>query len=53
MSKRFLSVLVFALVVSLGASFLIYRLIASKINTTAKPATTEVIVAARNLPVGR
>jgi len=52
MSKRFLSVLVFALVVSLGASFLIYRLIASKINTNAKPATTEVMVAARNLPVG-
>lgn len=52
MSKRFLSVLVFALVVSLGASFLIYRLIASKINTTAKPATTAVMVAARNLPVG-
>ncbi len=52
MSKRFLSVLVFALVVSLGASFLIYRLIASKINTSAKPVTTEVMVAARNLPVG-
>ncbi len=52
MSKRLLSVLVFALVVSLGASVLIYRLVASKMTTTAKPTTTEVMVAAKNLPVG-
>ncbi len=52
MNKRLLSVLFFALVVSLGASVLIYRLVKSQMSTTAKPATTQVIVAARNLPVG-
>jgi pilus assembly protein CpaB len=52
MNKRLLSVLAFALAVSLGASVLIYRLISSQMSTTAKPATTQVMVAARNLPVG-
>ncbi len=52
MSKRLLSVLAFALVVSLGASILIYRLVSSQVRTSAKPVTTQVIVAARDLPVG-
>jgi len=52
MSKRLLSVLAFALVVSLGATFVVYRLISSQMSTSAKPATTQVMVAARNLPVG-
>jgi len=52
MNKRLLSVLAFALAVSLGASVLIYRLISSQMRTTAKPNTTQVLVAARNLPVG-
>ncbi|MFB3778291.1 MAG: Flp pilus assembly protein CpaB [Bryobacteraceae bacterium] len=52
MSKRLLSVLAFALVVSLGASFLIYRLVSSQMSKSARPATTQVLVAARNLPVG-
>jgi pilus assembly protein CpaB len=52
MNKRLLSVLAFALVVSLGASVLIYRLVKSQMSTTAKPATTQVMLAARNLPVG-
>ena len=52
MSKRLLSVLAFALVVSLGATFVVYRLISSQMSTNAKPSTTQVMVAARNLPVG-
>jgi pilus assembly protein CpaB len=52
MSKRLLSVLAFALVVSLGASILIYRLVSSQMNTGAKAATSQVLVASRNLPVG-
>jgi pilus assembly protein CpaB len=52
MSKRLLSVLAFALVVSLGATFVVYRLVSSRMSTSAKPATTQVMVAARNLPVG-
>ncbi len=51
MSKRLLSVLVFALVVSLGASVLIYRLVSSQMGKSVKPTTTEVLVAARDLTV--
>ncbi len=52
MNKRFVSVLIFALVVSGVASYLVYRLTASRLAQPAKPATTLVFVAARNLPVG-
>ncbi len=52
MNKRLLSVLAFALVVSLGATFVVYRLVISQVNTTAKPATAQIMVATRNLPVG-
>lgn len=52
MNKRFLSVLVFALVVSGAASYLVYRLTASRLAQPAKPVTTLVFVAGRNLPVG-
>jgi pilus assembly protein CpaB len=52
MNKRLLLVLVFALVVSGVASYLVYRLTATRLSQPAKPATTLVLVAARNLPVG-
>lgn len=52
MNKRFASVLVFALVVSGIASYLVYKLTASRLSQPAKPQTTLVLVAARNLPVG-
>lgn len=53
MNKRFLSVLVFALVISGAASFLIYRLVGAKLSA-APPATAQgqVVVAARELQVG-
>jgi pilus assembly protein CpaB len=52
MNQRLFSVLIFAFVVSAGASLLLYRLIASRV-ANAKPATTtQVLVAARNLELG-
>jgi pilus assembly protein CpaB len=53
MNKRFISVLIFALIVAGGATLLFYRLLSSRLNATPKPvATTEIMVAARNLVVG-
>src|SRR5690242_310504 len=55
MKKRLIGVLAFALVVSAGAAFVLYQLIASKMTVgaaSAKPATTKVLVAARDLELG-
>ena len=52
MNQRLFSVLIFAFVVSAGASLLLYRLIASRVTANAKPPTAQVIVAARNLDLG-
>src|SRR5882724_4601331 len=52
MNQRLLSVLIFAFVVSAGASLLLYRLIASRVTANAKQPTAQVIVAARNLDLG-
>jgi pilus assembly protein CpaB len=52
MNQRLLSVLTFAFVVSAGASFLLYRLIASRVTANAKQPTVQVILAARNLELG-
>ena len=52
MNKRLVSVLIFAAVVALGASLLFYRLVASRISSAPKPATAQVVVAARVLAVG-
>jgi len=52
-NKRFLSVLVFALVIAGGATLLFYRLVASRISESApKPVMVQVIVATRNLDIG-
>jgi pilus assembly protein CpaB len=55
MKKRLIGVLAFALAVSAGAAFVLYQLIASKMTvgaSTAKPATTKVFVASRDLELG-
>src|SRR5713101_3270899 len=52
MNQRLFSVLIFAFVVSAGASLLLYRLIASRVTANAKQPTTQVIVAARTLDLG-
>lgn len=52
MNKRLLSVLGFALVISAIASVVLYRLIATKLADSAKPATSQVTVASHDLEVG-
>lgn len=55
MKKRLIGVLAFALAVSAGAAFVLYQLIASKITvgaTAAKPTTTKIFVASRDLALG-
>lgn len=52
MNRRLLSVLIFAFVVSAGASVVLYRLIASRATTSAAPIVAQVIVASRNLELG-
>ncbi|MGC9970543.1 MAG: Flp pilus assembly protein CpaB [Bryobacteraceae bacterium] len=53
MNKRFVSVVVFALLVAGVFTLLFYKLIASRINTAAPPvATNRVLVASRNLEEG-
>ena len=52
MNQRLFSVLIFAFVVSAGASLLLYRLIASRVTAIAKQPTAQVIVASRTLELG-
>jgi pilus assembly protein CpaB len=52
MNQRLFSVLIFAFVVSAGASILLYRLIASRVTANAKQPTAQVMVASRNLELG-
>jgi pilus assembly protein CpaB len=52
MNKRFLGVLVFALVVAFIASTVVYRLVESRLATLAARPKARVLVAARELPVG-
>src|SRR5205823_4808922 len=52
MNQRLFSVLIFAFVVSAGASLLLYRLIASRVTANAKQPSAQVIVASRNLDLG-
>lgn len=52
MNKRLLSVLGFALVISLVASVVLYRLISTKLASSAKPATTQIVVATHDLEIG-
>lgn len=52
MNKRLLSVLGFALVISAVASWVLYRLIVTKLSASAKPAIAQVVVASHNLEIG-
>jgi pilus assembly protein CpaB len=52
MNKRFISVLVFAFVVAGLAVVVFYWLTVGRQSSAPKPVTTQVFVAARNLPVG-
>lgn len=52
MNKRLLGVVVFALITSAVASFILFRLISSRLVANAKPATAQIVLAARDLNVG-
>ena len=52
MNKRFLGVLIFALVVALIASTVVYRLVESRLASLATRPKAQVLVAARELPIG-
>ncbi len=52
MNKRLLSVLIFAFLVSAGASVALYQLIASRVTVNAKAPSAQVLVAGRNLEIG-
>jgi pilus assembly protein CpaB len=52
MNQRFVSVLIFAFVVAAGASLLLYRMLAHRVETAPAPLAQQVIVAARNLDPG-
>jgi len=52
MTQRFVSVLIFAFVVAAGASLLLYRLLARRVETRPGPAPLAVVLSARNLDPG-
>ena len=52
MQKRFLMVLLFAFVVALGASSVVYRSVVRKLTASSEKTNTTILVAARDLPVG-
>lgn len=52
MNKRFLSVIVFAILVAGAASLLIYRMIQGRLSAGPRQQTTQVFVAARTLSTG-
>jgi pilus assembly protein CpaB len=52
MSQRVLTILLIALVISTGASYAVYRLVRARINASATPPTSDIIVAAHNLDIG-
>ena len=52
MNRRLVTVLMFAFVVAAGASMALYRLVVSRVSSTAPPATTSIQVAVKNLELG-
>jgi pilus assembly protein CpaB len=52
MNKRFLVVVAFALVVALGASYLVFQQLEKGIRSAASARAAKIMVAARDLPIG-
>ena len=52
MSSRVAAILVIALLISGGATYLVYRVLATKTAQASAGATTPVVMAARDLMVG-
>jgi len=52
MSQRVLAILLIALVVSIGASYAVFRLVKARIGVASGPPTSAILVAARSLEIG-
>lgn len=52
MNRRLMTILLCALVISAGASYIVYRLVGTQMNTRGTVATARVMVAARTLQIG-
>jgi pilus assembly protein CpaB len=52
MNKRLVGVIAFAVVVALGASIVVYQLLARRLGVAGPSKTTTVLVASRDLPIG-
>ena len=52
MNQRLTAILLVALLVAAGASFLVYRVVISRASSSVPTATTQVLMAARNLEIG-
>src|SRR5437773_1394587 len=52
MSQRVLAILLIALLISIGASYVVFRLVKARIGVASGPPTSEILVAARNLEIG-
>ncbi len=52
MSQRVFAILLVAFAVAAGASYVVYRLVQTRIGQAAGPVTSEIVVAARKLEIG-
>lgn len=52
MNKRLTTILFFAFVVAALCSYLVYRIAGNQMHASAKPSTTKIVVAARDLEIG-
>ncbi|HWB96263.1 MAG TPA: hypothetical protein VG672_06160, partial [Bryobacteraceae bacterium] len=52
MKQRLVAVLIFAFLIALGASFVVYKLVEGKLTALAAPVAGKVLVAAKDLPIG-
>jgi|SRR3954447_2574178 len=52
MNRRLTTILFFAFVIAALCSYLVYRIAGNQMHASAKPATTKIVVAARDLDIG-
>lgn len=52
MTQRVLTILLLALVIATGASYLVYRMVQVRVRQGATPVVSQIVVAARNLEIG-
>ncbi len=53
MQSRLVGVIIFAILVAVGASVVLYQVLVRRLGTGTSGPTTQVLVAARDIPVGR